>query len=208
MEEYLSEEEQWQAVKRWVRENTLWVLAGVAIAAAGLGAWQWWQARQERQLVAASTQYEQLFQAYAGARTDQIKKLATELIAQHPGTAYAEQAQLLLAGHYHAQNLPAEALTTLQTLLAGTHDKDLALLVRLRMARIQLGSQKPDEALATLAATEPGTYAARFAEARGDALYAKGDRAGALAAYRQAQQDGSTVDGELLSLKINELSRT
>ena len=41
-----------------------------------------------------------------------------------------------------------------------------------------------------------------------DALYAKGDRAGALAAYRAAQADGTTVDSEVLALKINELDRS
>jgi predicted negative regulator of RcsB-dependent stress response len=208
MEEYLSEQEQWEAVKRWLRENTLWVVAGIALAAAGLAGWQWWQARKERELVAASTLYEQLFTAYTGEQPDQVKNLATELATRYPGTAYADQGQLLLAGHYLSQSLPADALDALQKLLHSTKDQELALLVRLRIARIQIDQQKADDALATLAAAQPGTMAGRYAEVRGDALYAKGDRAGALAAYRAAQADNSTVDTELLALKINELSRT
>jgi predicted negative regulator of RcsB-dependent stress response len=208
MEEYLSEQEQWDAVKRWMRENTIWILAGVALAAAGLAGWQWWQARKERELVAASTLYEQLFSAYTSEKPDQVKNLATELAAKYPSTAYAEQGQLLLAGHYLSQDLPADALQTLQQVLQKTRDAELALLVRLRIARIQIAQQKADDALATLAAAPPGALAGRYAEARGDALYAKGDRAGALAAYQAAQADGATVDAELLALKINQLSRT
>ena len=46
-----------------------------------------------------------------------------------------------------------------------------------------------------------------------DALLAKGDRAGALKAYREAQsaqstQAGAAAAGDLLALKINELTRS
>src|SRR5207245_8437402 len=66
-------------------------------------------------------------------------------------------------------------------------DRDLALVARLRLARVQIAQGKPDGALATLGVVEPGAFAARFHEVRGDADYAKGDRAAALKEYRSAQ---------------------
>ena len=55
----------------------------------------------------------------------------------------------------------------------------------------------------------PGAFAARFGVLRGDALLAKGDRDGALKAYREARESGAdTVDAELLDLKINELAHS
>jgi predicted negative regulator of RcsB-dependent stress response len=208
MEEFLSEQEQWEAVKRWMRENTLWIFAGIALAAAGLAGWQWWQARKDRELMVASTLYEQLFSSYTSDKPDQVSTQAAELAARFPGTAYAEQGQLILASHLLATSKPADALEVLKKLLNSTRDQELALLVRLRVARIQIEQFRPDDALATLAAAQPGALAGRFAEVRGDALYEKGDRAGALAAYRAAQAEGAMVDAELLALKINELSRT
>ena len=96
-----------------------------------------------------------------------------------------------------------------------TRDPDLALVARLRLARVQLAKGSHDEALATLAAVENPAVAARVAELRGDVLMARGQSADALVAYRQAQsaaEEGKTadsmVDQELLRLKIDELSAT
>jgi predicted negative regulator of RcsB-dependent stress response len=71
---------------------------------------------------------------------------------------------------------------------------------------VQVDQNQADAAIATLAGAEAGAFAPRFAEVRGDALLAKGDRAGALAAYREARAAGSNVD--LLDLKINDLTRS
>jgi predicted negative regulator of RcsB-dependent stress response len=93
--------------------------------------------------------------------------------------------------------------------IGSTRDHALALAARLRLARVQLSQGKPDEAIKTLDATEPGAFAARYAELRGDALLAKGDRDGALKQYRSARASGSdTVDAELLDLKISELAHS
>ena len=53
MDEYMNEQEQWEFVRSWVRQNALWVVAGVALAAGGLWGWQAWQAHQETLLFQA-----------------------------------------------------------------------------------------------------------------------------------------------------------
>ena len=94
-------------------------------------------------------------------------------------------------------------------MLSATRDAELALIARLRLARVQLAQGKADDALKTLDAAKPGAFAARYAEVRGDALLAKGDRAGALKAYREARGGAaSTLDSGLLDLKIGELARS
>ena len=40
MEEYLSEREQWDQIKAWLRDNGLWIIAGVVVGAVGLGGWR------------------------------------------------------------------------------------------------------------------------------------------------------------------------
>ena len=73
----------------------------------------------------------------------------------------------------------------------------------MRIARLQIDQGKPDGALATLAAAEPGAFAGRFAEVRGDALWAKGDRPAALKAYREAKVAPAGAPGDdMLALKI------
>ena len=87
-----------------------------------------------------------------------------------------------------------------------TPDRALALVARERLARVQIAQGLPDAAIATLAAVDPGSFAPRFHEVRGDALEAKKDYAAALKEYRLARADPSaSVDPESLDLKIDDL---
>ena len=210
MAEYLSEAEQWDLVKKWLRENTVWLLAGVLIAVAGIAGWRWYQARVEAQLLAAGRVYQQLTAAYEKRDQNEVTRLAGQLQAEHAGTGYAEDAQLASARMYLENNQHALAVETLQKVLFSTKDAELALAVRLRVARIQLDQGKADDALATLrGAASPGAFGPRYAEVRGDALFAKGNRDEALKAYQEALAANSqAVDTELLKLKIAELSRS
>ena len=65
---------------------------------------------------------------------------------------------------------------------------------------------KPDEALKTLA-DEPGAFAARYHEVRGDAFLAKKDLRQAQNEYKAALENdpASSVDSALLTLKIADL---
>jgi predicted negative regulator of RcsB-dependent stress response len=88
-----------------------------------------------------------------------------------------------------------------------TQDKELGLITRLRLARVQIAQQKPDDAITTLGGPPPGAFAPRFHEVRGDAYHAKGDNAAALKEYQAARtSDASGVtDTQLLDLKITDL---
>ena len=46
VDEYLSEREQADQLRHWVRENWLWVVAGVALGLGGLYGYRWWEAHQ------------------------------------------------------------------------------------------------------------------------------------------------------------------
>ena len=55
-----SEEEQLDIVKRWWKENGTSLIAGAALAAAGVFGWNAWQNYQQGQSEAASVRYQQL----------------------------------------------------------------------------------------------------------------------------------------------------
>lgn len=208
MEDFMNEQEQWDWLRSRAREYGPWIVAGVALAAAGLWGWKWWQARTEERLLQAAAQYEQVVSAFGGNDMARVQALADKLSQEHPGSGYAEHAQLAVAGMQVENNQSGAAIERLQKVMAATRDAELALTVRLRIARIQLDQNKADDALATLAAAQPGAFAARFAEVRGDALLVKGDRAAALKAYREAVGSAANGSNELLTLKINALTRS
>jgi predicted negative regulator of RcsB-dependent stress response len=209
VEEYLNEKEQWERVLAWLREQGPWMLAGAAIAVAAFGGWRYWQNRTQQRNLAAATRYEQVIDAFSHNDVNGGFRLADDLVKSFPRTAYADQANLAVARIQVESKQLDQAAARLQQVLASTRDAELALIARLRLARVQLAQGKADDALKTLDAATPGAFAARYAEVRGDALLAKGDRDGALKAYREARgSGGSTLDTGLLDLKIGELARS
>jgi len=209
VDEYLSESEQWERVKTWLRQNLPWLIAGIAIAVLGLAGWRWNEARKERQYAAAAIVYQKVIDAFTKSDVTAAVKLTDQLQKEYPGTGYAEQAELATARIQIENRQYVQAIERLQHVLQTTKDPELALLARLRIARVQIDQNKPDDALTTLAAATPGAFASRYAEVRGDALLVKGDRDGALKAYREAESAGGAAnDAELLQLKINDLTRS
>lgn len=208
MDDYYNEQEQWERVKLWLRENGLWIIAGVAIGVGGLAGWNWWNERKERIAVEASVRYQQVLEAFARGDSTRGNTLADELRRDYASTPYADQADLVIArSHVEANEFP-KAIERLQRVMDTSSDAELRQIARLRLARVQMSQGNPDLALATLdAAKEPGAFAARFAEVRGDVLHAKGDRTGALREYRAARTadtDG-VLDAAALDLKIADL---
>lgn len=209
MDDLLSEKEQWEMLKAWLRENLPWMVAGVAIAALGIAGWRWWQERQDRLGGEANEKYEQILSAFDRGDRTQAFVLIGELERSYASSPYVDQAHLAEARVNVQSGQLDKAAAGLQGVMQSTHDPELALVARLRLARVQMAQKKPDEALATLnGAKEPGAFAARFSEARGDIYYAKGDKAAALKEYQTARlgASGEAVDSELLDLKINDLT--
>lgn len=207
MDEYLSEQEQWDRLKVWLKTNGAWVVGGVAIGLLGLWGWRAWEARTVRLAIEAGSRYEQMIEALQSGERKRALAVADDLARAHPDSPYTVQAQLAAAKAFVGTNELERAADWLTRAMNTTEDPQLALVARLRLARVQIAQGKADQALATLDAAEPGTFAPAFSEARGDALLAKGERAAALAEYRRARAagEGGSVDSTLLDLKINDL---
>lgn len=211
VDEYLSEREQAEQLKSWLRANWIWLVALVALALGGFYGSRWWEARQAGRSLAAEGRMTAMLDALSRNQREEALKVAGELTGEYAGTPYADQATLVLARLDVEGGDLAAAATKLAQVMDSSRDPELGLIARLRLARVQLAQGAHDAALATLAAAESPGVDARIAELRGDALLAKGDLAGALAAYRQAQEAAAgappgLVDGELLSYKIDELA--
>jgi len=209
VDDYLSEQEQWERFKAWIRQNGPWAVAGVLLAVAALSGWRWWQARAEQRLLGAAAAYQQLLAVFSRNDLAAAEQQTNEMVAKYAGTGYADQAELAAARLEIENDKAPAAAERLQRVMQHSKDPAVALLARLRLARVQIDLDQPDAALATLGAVQPGAYASRYAEARGDALLAKGDRAAALSAYQQARAARGAAGGDdLLDLKINDLTRS
>ncbi len=212
-DEYLSEREQAEQHRHWFRANWIWMVAGVALAVGGWYGWQWWQAREAIRSLEAESKFTAMLAALTANNAEEGRRIGAEVTSGFADTPYADQAELLLARmDVEGGDLP-KAEARLATVADGSDDPELRLIARLRLARVQLAQGRHDDALATLEAARQAAVDARIEDLRGDVLLARGDRAGALEAYRKAQasvaepsMDRAQVDAELLDLKIDELS--
>lgn len=205
-----SEAEQWERAKAWLQANIIWIVAGLVIGALGLGGWRWYQERLQTQAETASARYEEMLQAFQRNDPKRGLTLAEELNREHGSSPYAALASLMAARAHVDANELDKAAASLKAVMDKASDPELRMVARMRLARVQSAQKKFDEALATLKVDEPGDFATRLADVRGDVLFAKGDRAGALREYLAARTGDAkdSVDTELLDLKIRDLGGT
>ena len=206
-DEFLSEHEQGEQLKAWVRDNWAWVLSGVVVGLGIIGGWQFYQRYKLQQATAASS----LLDEYAvAAVTDKAKAagLFNRIAQDYGATPYATQAQLLQAQYSVENNDFAAAESTLRTVVDNSKDAQLAQVAKLRLARVLIEENKTDDALKLLDVDSAGAFGGLTHEVRGDALYAKQDLSGARSEYQlalDAFKAESSSDTSLLQLKLQDL---
>ena len=202
----LSEQEQWENLKRWVRTNGPQVAMLTAILLAGLYGWRWWDARGEKQAQSASTLYQQILSKFDNEEAAEGVALIETLRTQYPKSPYVGAADMVAARLYVESNQLDKAIATLQSVANTATDEKLRPIARIRLARVQAAQGNHDVALATLGEAPMSTQEPARLEVRGDILLAKGDAAGALASYEQARElhpgGGEQDSTGLLDLKI------
>ena len=206
MEDYLSEKERWEWLKGQIRDNAPTVLAAVVLTGAAVYGWRWWQGHRDAERMAASSMYSQIIQALDRGDRTQSLALMGQLTREHASSPYADQTRLLAARLDVEEGQLDRAASELSTVMLQSKDQTLALVARERLARVQIAQHKNAEALATLNGAQPGAFAARFHETRGDAYYASDDRSAALNEYRAAKAASAGADTSLLDLKVADLA--
>ena len=207
MDSYLDEREKWEALLGWLRTNGPAMLAGVAIAALGLGGYRFWQARLNGRDLAASALYAQMQGEFAQGAQAQAFAAAGSLERHYGSTPYADQARLASAAAFVESGHLSRGAAELTAVMQHPHDPLLGMIARLRLARVQVALHQPQLALTTLAGVNPGAFAPRFDVVRGDAYAALGHKREALEAYRlaHASNTGGGTGSQLLALEISEL---
>jgi predicted negative regulator of RcsB-dependent stress response len=207
-EDYLTDDEQLEHVKRVVAENWVWVAGGVVLGAALIFGYRYYDSYRNGRALRAAAQFEDLTSALARDDQGRVRQVADGLMKEYPTSPYSDQAQLVLARLSVDSGKPADAIAPLTQVETHSQDAELRHIARLRLARVLTALGKPDDAIKTLAEDTWGAFASQAHEVRGDAFYAKHDIQGAVKEYRAALGAGDTagVDSSLLQLKIADLS--
>ena len=134
--------------------------------------------------------------------------VADQLGTEYTNTIYSAQSKLALARMYLDKNRDQDAADALRELIDGDAGEELKQVGRLRLARILLYQDKPQEVVDLLQGQDDPAFAAAFGELLGDAYYALDRIEDAQLAYQAALLDPlsqGTVDEQLLQWKVLDL---
>jgi predicted negative regulator of RcsB-dependent stress response len=201
-----SEKEQIEEIRAWWKEYGRYVIAGILIAVGLMVGFNQYKSSRLAAQLAASELYETLTVHVDKGELDDAVKVADELANDYANTAYAAQSKLAMARLYMDKNRDQDAAGELSSLIAMRGNRELKLLGRLRLARVLLYQEKPQEVVDLLASEDDGAFRGLYAEALGDAYAQLGRADEAADAYTTALADTTqSVNRGLVQMKLNDL---
>jgi predicted negative regulator of RcsB-dependent stress response len=206
-EEYLTDDEQLEAVKHWFREYAPWLTGGVLVGAAVFFGMQYFHRYTNDRDLKAAGEFGVMTAALQTNDRAKSRRAAEGLIKDYPSSPYADQAQLTLARLDVDENQLDKAIAPLTQVMNDSKDTELRQIARLRLARVLTDQGKSEEAVKLLADPIPAAFAAPYHEVRGDAYLAKKDIPRAVTEYQQAlaAADMGGISASLLELKLQDL---
>ena len=201
MDEYLSvKQNNGSGSKPGCATNGVWIVGGVAVGARGPCRLELVAGPAERLALEASAKYEQMLEAL-GARTrsraprrsSPSSSATSRLAVRRSGASASTRASP------STRASSTRPTSMLRSVMERTKDRaaraDRAPAPRTRAARAEQAGRRPQDPHRA----QPGAFAARFHEVRGDVLFAKGDKAGALKEYQARARTAPTqsVDSQV-----------
>jgi predicted negative regulator of RcsB-dependent stress response len=204
----LSEKEQLEEMRAWWSENGRFVMGGVVLGVAIIFGWNQWRASIEATQLEASNLFEEVMTAVGNGDADAAELAADYLFENYQQTVYPDQTRLAMARLYMDKGRDQDAVEVLRGLIVEGEETEIQLLGRLRLAKVLLFQNKPDEVVELLKDRGESGFTARYSEVLGDAYVAQGNYAEAQTAYLLAlgeQPALQTIDNNLVQLKLNDL---
>lgn len=208
MDQLLSEKEQLEALRAWWHDNGRFIISGILLGIALLVGWHYWQNREEQADLQASALFEALATQVGEVEVEAAAATAANLYENYGATVYASQARLAMAKLYMDVGRDQDAAEELKALLAEDDDPELQMVARLRLARILIYQDKPEEAVELVQGYRDSAFASRYFEVLGDAYIRLEKYDDAREAWSAALADNPqapTVDRALIQMKLNDL---
>ena len=187
----LDENEQDEAVRKWLRDNSLSIIVGVVLGLGAIFGYRYWTSYELGQHAEAALQYGAISKAVEANNVADADKIAAALQENFPKSAYAVLAALGTAERAVSSNDLDTAEKSLDWAQKHADANELKQLISLRQARVTLARGKPADALKQLDSVAKGNYTGLVADLRGDALFQLDRADEARTAYQDAL---ATVD--------------
>ena len=202
MEQYETEEQQVEAIKRFWKENGVALVIGAVLGLGGLLGWRYYN---DSQIVAK----EQASFAYEKASEELLKGeagfgQAKTFVDNHSGTGYAMLMSLEMAQQAIERKDLTEAAKQLEFVANNAKLSAVQAVAQLRLARIQIEQGELDLALASAQKVSDEAFKAQSQEVKGDVYQAQQLFDKARAAYSTALE--TNARDQVLKMKLDNLA--
>jgi len=170
-DEYQTEEEQIEAIKRWWKENGKSIILGFVLGIGGIGGYRYWQNTVDTQATIASMQFEEVVALSATNKqgfADKVEAIQTE----HSGASYADLAAFVAAKKFVSDKDYKAAKTQLEWVIANSKYDSFIHIARIRLVKVMLQLNEAEAALALIKDVKSSGFESIYAELRGDSYAA------------------------------------
>ncbi len=204
----MTEQEQIELLKNWVKQYSMVILSGVVIAAIAITGWRYWQERQTKILSHASAVYDEMLTMRAQNNVNATVTQAEKLFSHYSQTTYSQMAAFMLARDAINQKNFTKAQEHLNWVINHSRIAVMRQIARIRLARVLIAIQKPQESLKTLETVEDKNFNGMTEEVKGDAYLALKNISMARQSYKQALSElpNAEVIRPLLQMKYDNLA--
>jgi predicted negative regulator of RcsB-dependent stress response len=210
VDEQLTDQQQADIVRQWVRENGAFILGGLVLGLGGLFGWNQWQDYLETRAEQASEVYESIVVSIGMERTTKAEELLAELESAYGGSPYVDQARLVVAKSYLDRSEFDTGAHYLSRTVDESDSAQMRHVARLRLARVYIQQQRIDEALALVdKEVTSSAFTAAYHELRGDIYYLMDRFEEARLEYGMAlgrRQQPPVIDRIFVQAKLDDLA--
>ena len=187
MQDFETEEQQVEALKKWWKENASSLFIGLAVGGFSLAGWNYYQQNQYQHSVEASDMYVSVIaQTELGASSAFDATTVDKLVAGYSDTPYAALSALLVAKNEADSGNMEQAVSRLQWTMENAFEEEIKFIAQLRLARLMMAQKKYDKAIDLLSSKHSVAFDAMYEELKGDVFVAKGELEQARIAYDKA----------------------
>ncbi len=205
MQDYETEEQQLEALKKWWHENGTSLIVGLGLGVAILFGGRYYINMQSEHRASAGDLYFMVADQVNKNNEQGALETTARLTSEYQDTPYAALAALIMARFEFEQGNPAEATSQLEWVINNAEQIELQNIARLRLARVHLGNAEYDAAEVLLSADHPTAFNAAYEELKGDVYVLRGRLAEARIAYDKAIEAMGNNTSAWLRLKRQDL---
>ena len=204
MDIYSTEEEQEEAINRFLKENGTSLVIGVIVGLGGIYGWNYYQKAQLEVMAQNSLAFSEVVEQVA--KPESLLVDGEKVVTEYSSSQYSQLAQLLMVKTLVEKKDFDQAVAILNQVIASDVTQAVKSIATMRLARIEAAQQKNDQALKTLTKLTDVAFVAQKNELQGDIYLAQGNQDGARTPYQAAIHASPEQSNPDLQMKLNDLT--